>query len=108
MMDSHNTRSAPQPINPRRTSATSTSDQCGGSYFDSPAIMDEKRRTDSYSSDVSIGLDSTPASPPKSSHTFIKPTATVNRYTTCGRHTDQLLFGGPSLTELARSFIRRH
>lgn len=66
-----------------------------------------QRRTDSYSSDVSV-LDSPPASPPKSSHSFIKPTATVNRYTTCGRHTDQLLFGGPSLAELARSLIKRH
>ncbi|KAI5465568.1 hypothetical protein BGZ63DRAFT_420124 [Mariannaea sp. PMI_226] len=106
-MHQSNASSAPQPIDSRRTSATSSLD--GGSYFDSPTMMDGKRRINSYSSDVSIPtIDSAPSSPPKSSHFFIKPTATVNRYTTCGRHTDQLLFGGPSLTELARSFIRRN
>ncbi|PKS06849.1 hypothetical protein jhhlp_006925 [Lomentospora prolificans] len=32
----------------------------------------------------------------------------VNVYTTCGRHTDQFLFGGPSLGEMARSLLRHN
>lgn len=31
----------------------------------------------------------------------------MNVYTTCGRHTDQFLFGGPSLGDMARSLLRR-
>ncbi|MBE3045631.1 hypothetical protein IMZ48_24410, partial [Candidatus Bathyarchaeota archaeon] len=31
----------------------------------------------------------------------------TNVYTTCGRHTDQFLFGGPSLGDMARSLLRR-
>ncbi|KAM0253312.1 hypothetical protein ACHAQJ_007316 [Trichoderma viride] len=52
--------------------------------FDSPLFSPTKRRT-------SFG--------------FIKSTPTVNVHTTCGRHTDQLLFGGPSLSGLARAFL---
>ncbi|KOS18067.1 hypothetical protein ESCO_002393 [Escovopsis weberi] len=37
---------------------------------------------------------------------FIKSSPTVNVYTTCGRHTDQLLFGGPSLSGFARAFLK--
>lgn len=59
-----------------------------------------------YSSEIS-----SPASPPstlrKTSTGWIKPSPTVNVYTTCGRHTDQLLFGGPSLSELARSVLKK-
>ncbi|KAK7418826.1 hypothetical protein QQX98_003688 [Neonectria punicea] len=104
-MNSSSRVSTTQPMNIQRPSRTSTSSQ-GAGYFDFPAMTD-KQRTSSYSSDMSI-LDSTPSSSPKSAHTWVKPAATVNVYTTCGRHTDQLLFGGPSLTELARSIMRRH
>ncbi|KAH6998735.1 hypothetical protein BGZ61DRAFT_439346 [Ilyonectria robusta] len=104
-MNSFNRASAPAPLDMHRASRTSssTSDQGSAGYFDSPAFIDDKQRTGSYSSDVSI-LDSA-SSPPKSAHPWIKPAATVNVYTTCGRHTDQLLFGGPSLTALARSMM---
>ncbi|KAG6262992.1 hypothetical protein E4U49_002696 [Claviceps purpurea] len=37
---------------------------------------------------------------------LVKTSPTVNVHTTCGRHTDQLLFGGPSLKDLARSIKR--
>ncbi|KAG5935415.1 hypothetical protein E4U60_003177 [Claviceps pazoutovae] len=37
---------------------------------------------------------------------LLKTSPTVNVHTTCGRHTDQLLFGGPSLKDLARSIKR--
>lgn len=122
IMNSSNRASAPAPLDMHHASRTSssTSDQGSAGYFDSPAFIDDKvhsrtptpprinltriqQRTGSYSSDVSI-LDSA-SSPPKSAHPWIKPAATVNVYTTCGRHTDQLLFGGPSLTELARSMM---
>ncbi|KAF7543061.1 hypothetical protein G7Z17_g11048 [Cylindrodendrum hubeiense] len=102
-MNSSSRASAPAPLDLHSASrtSTSTSDQGSAGYFDSPAFADDKQRTGSYSSDASI-LDS---GSPKSSHTWIKPAATVNVYTTCGRHTDQLLFGGPSLTELARAMM---
>lgn len=122
IMNSFNRASAPAPLDMHRASRTSssTSDQGSAGYFDSPAFIDDKvhsrnptpprvnltriqQRTGSYSSDVSI-VDSA-SSPPKSAHPWIKPAATVNVYTTCGRHTDQLLFGGPSLTALARSMM---
>lgn len=38
---------------------------------------------------------------------LIKSSPTVNVHTTCGRHTDQLLFGGPSLKDLARSIKKK-
>ncbi|EHK16636.1 uncharacterized protein TRIVIDRAFT_131995, partial [Trichoderma virens Gv29-8] len=41
----------------------------------------------------------------RTSFGFIKSSPTVNVHTTCGRHTDQLLFGGPSLSGLARAFL---
>lgn len=31
----------------------------------------------------------------------------MNVYTTCGRHTDQFLFSGPSLGDMARSLLNR-
>ncbi|KAG5939159.1 hypothetical protein E4U59_003301 [Claviceps monticola] len=37
---------------------------------------------------------------------LVKTSPTVNVHTTCGRHTDQLLFSGPSLKDLARSIKR--
>ncbi|KAK1250009.1 hypothetical protein MKX08_010012 [Trichoderma sp. CBMAI-0020] len=41
----------------------------------------------------------------RTSFGFIKSSPTVNVHTTCGRHTDQLLFGGPSLSGLARALL---
>ncbi|PNP57918.1 hypothetical protein THARTR1_02076 [Trichoderma harzianum] len=41
----------------------------------------------------------------RTSFGFIKSSPTVNVHTTCGRHTDQLLFSGPSLSGLARAFL---
>ncbi|KAH6610743.1 hypothetical protein Trco_000763 [Trichoderma cornu-damae] len=41
----------------------------------------------------------------RTSFGFIKSSPTVNVHTTCGRHTDQLLFSGPSLSGLARTFL---
>ncbi|KAF7556756.1 hypothetical protein G7046_g6219 [Stylonectria norvegica] len=105
-MDSSNRAPAPTPLNLPLSSGSSSSEQTRTSYFDSPSVM-EKQRTFSYSSEAS-GVDSLTGSPPKSAHSWIKPSATVNVHTTCGRHTDQLLFGGPSLTELARSMLRKH
>lgn len=43
----------------------------------------------------------------RTSFGFIKSSPTVNVHTTCGRHTDQLLFGGPSLSGLARALLGR-
>ncbi|KAJ6446575.1 seleno domain [Purpureocillium lavendulum] len=78
--------------------------------IDIPALS-KAQRTGSYSSDASSTLagspslsSSFPASLRKSS-TFVKPAQTVNVHTTCGRHTDQYFFGGPSLRELARSML---
>lgn len=34
-----------------------------------------------------------------------KPAPRTNVHTTCGRHTDQLLFGGPSLKDMAKSIF---
>lgn len=36
-----------------------------------------------------------------------KHSSNMNVYTTCGRHTDQFLFSGPSLGDMARSLLRR-
>lgn len=61
-----------------------------------------------------VGTASTAATSPQSifsspqrrtSFGFLKSSPTVNVHTTCGRHTDQLLFGGPSLSGLARAFL---
>ncbi|KAH7162409.1 hypothetical protein B0J13DRAFT_9777 [Dactylonectria estremocensis] len=104
-MNSSNRASAPAPLDLHHASRTSSSpsDQESAGYFDSPAFIDDKQRMGSYSSDMSA--DDSASSPSKSPHTWIKPAATVNVYTTCGRHTDQLLFGGPSLTALARAMM---
>lgn len=62
------------------------------------------QRVDSFSSDVSI-LDSPSMPCRKTSSSWIKPSPTVNVHTTCGRHTDQMLFSGPSLAEMARAMM---
>ncbi|KAM5351338.1 hypothetical protein ACJ41O_004061 [Fusarium nematophilum] len=88
-------------------SSTSSSSEARGRSTEPIPITDDKQRTNSYSSEVSIPESST-SSPPKSSHSWFKPAPqAVNVYTTCGRHTNQLLFGGPSLAELARSMLKK-
>ncbi|EGR50876.1 uncharacterized protein TRIREDRAFT_104911 [Trichoderma reesei QM6a] len=77
--------------------------ECSRDSLDSPIFSPSKR----------VGTSSTAATSPQSisspqrrtSFGFIKSSPTVNVHTTCGRHTDQLLFGGPSLSGLARAFL---
>ncbi|KAF4981928.1 hypothetical protein FZEAL_2360 [Fusarium zealandicum] len=70
-------------------------------------LTSQQQRTNSYSSDFSLP-ESHGSSSPKSSQSWFKPAPqAVNVYTTCGRHTNQLLFGGPSLTEIARSMLKK-
>ncbi|KAM4060246.1 hypothetical protein HRG_002152 [Hirsutella rhossiliensis] len=57
-------------------------------------------RPRSPSSSLSSSLRKSPSS-------WLKASPTVNVHTTCGRHTDQYFFGGPSLTELARSVMKK-
>ncbi|KAK2600255.1 hypothetical protein QQS21_004973 [Conoideocrella luteorostrata] len=64
------------------------------------------KRAGSYSSAASSSGSSSFPSYRKSSG-FIKSTPTVNVHSTCGRHTDQLLFSGPSLKDLARSIKKK-
>lgn len=64
-----------------------------------------RQRIESYCSTASA--DSQLSSAEKTPSSWIKPSPTVNVHTTCGRHSDQLLFGGPSLKELARSIVKR-
>ncbi|KAJ4268692.1 hypothetical protein ACHAPJ_002604 [Fusarium lateritium] len=72
-----------------------------------PVMLKEiKQRTNSYSSELST--ESSASATPKSSRSWFKPapqSSNVNVYTTCGRHTNQFLFGGPSLTDLARAML---
>ncbi|KAH6661944.1 hypothetical protein F5X68DRAFT_237818 [Plectosphaerella plurivora] len=68
-----------------------------------PIIIDKSRST-SYSSQRSArSLDSVASA---DSSTGI-PHRNRNVYTHCGRHTNQFLFGGRSLTDMARSVFRR-
>ncbi|GJN69013.1 hypothetical protein PLICBS_003059 [Purpureocillium lilacinum] len=73
--------------------------------------LSKTQRTSSYSSDSSSAFATSPSlssSFPTSlrkTSTFVKPAPKVNVHTTCGRHTDQYFFGGPSLRDLARSMI---
>ncbi|KAL7820250.1 hypothetical protein V8C44DRAFT_354418 [Trichoderma aethiopicum] len=78
--------------------------ECSRDSLDSPIFSPSKR----------VGTASTAATSPQSifsspqrrtSFGFLKSSPTVNVHTTCGRHTDQLLFGGPSLSGLARAFL---
>ncbi|KAJ6788536.1 hypothetical protein PWT90_08852 [Aphanocladium album] len=73
----------------------------------------QQKRTSSYPSTIA---SSTTTSSSASSTTkrvaswlkpSVKPSPKVNVHTTCGRHTDQLLFGGPSLTDIARSVFKK-
>lgn len=44
---------------------------------------------------------------PTSTGSSRKSANNMNVHTTCGRHTDQFLFSGPSLGEMARSLFER-
>ncbi|KAL2106721.1 hypothetical protein VUR80DRAFT_6309 [Thermomyces stellatus] len=58
-------------------------------------------------SDTTIPTISEPKSTGTSRKHSSKHSSNVNVYTTCGRHTDQFLFGGPSLGDMARSLLGR-
>lgn len=72
-----------------------------------------QKRTSSYPSTIasSTTTTSTASSATKRVASWlkpaVKPTPKVNVHTTCGRHTDQLLFGGPSLTDIARAVFKK-
>ncbi|KAF4969783.1 hypothetical protein FSARC_3060 [Fusarium sarcochroum] len=71
-------------------------------------LMERKQRTNSYSSELST--ESSASATPKTSSSWFKPapqSANVNVYSTCGRHTNQFLFGGPSLIDLARAMLSK-
>ncbi|KAF4511352.1 hypothetical protein G6O67_003158 [Ophiocordyceps sinensis] len=79
--------------------------------IDIPALP-KASRTFSLSSDASSTpphsiSSSLSSSLRRSSSTWVKASPTVNLHTTCGRHTDQYLFGGPSLTKMARSVMKK-
>ncbi|KFG86195.1 hypothetical protein MANI_008695 [Metarhizium anisopliae] len=65
------------------------------------SIPSSSKRSASYSSSAST------FSGQKTSSSFIKSSPTVNVHTTCGRHTDQYIFGGPSLRDLAKSIKKK-
>ncbi|KAF5130027.1 uncharacterized protein G6M90_00g015470 [Metarhizium brunneum] len=69
------------------------------------SIPSSSKRSASYSSSASTF--SGQSSSQKTSSSFIKSSPTVNVHTTCGRHTDQYIFGGPSLRDLAKSIKKR-
>lgn len=84
------------------------------SFFANPTFsLLSQKRTLSYQS--TIASSTTTASSTSSTtkrvtswlKPSVKPSPKVNVHTTCGRHTDQLLFGGPSLTEMARSVFKK-
>ncbi|PHH64658.1 hypothetical protein CDD81_4099 [Ophiocordyceps australis] len=87
-----------------RTQAVYTSK--AGAASSSIQVAHEAKRTTSYSSDDS---DTRSPAPPlrKTSTQWVKSTPTVNHHTTCGRHTDQYFFAGPSLADLARSLVKK-
>ncbi|QUC18667.1 uncharacterized protein UV8b_02908 [Ustilaginoidea virens] len=72
-----------------------------------PASLANSKRSASYSSAASSSFSSSFSSLRRITTGFIKSSPTVNVHTTCGRHTDQLLFSGPSLKDLARSIRKR-
>ncbi|KAJ2966329.1 hypothetical protein NQ176_g10202 [Zarea fungicola] len=86
--------------------------------FHAPRPLTHDQRVSSYPSTIASSTASTASSskskrvaswlkaPVAKSTTPAKPK--VNVHTTCGRHTDQLLFGGPSLTDLARSVFKKN
>ncbi|TFB05618.1 hypothetical protein CCMA1212_002094 [Trichoderma ghanense] len=77
--------------------------ECSRDSLDSPLFSPSKRV--GTSSTAATGPPSISSPQRRTSFGFIKSSPTVNVHTTCGRHTDQLLFGGPSLSGLARAFL---
>jgi len=101
---------SPRKTKPPPLSLDTVGQTAAANYYDTPGSEKGKKRMSSYSSDYS-----NPGSPPSrkasDSSTISRRKAsspTVNVYTTCGRHTDQYLFGGRSLTDIARSVWGRN
>ncbi len=65
------------------------------------------RRKDSESSTSPLSPHHHHDNPNHNHNQAAKKSPTVNRLTHCGRHTDQFLFGGHSISELIRSAINR-
>lgn len=72
----------------------------------------QQQRVSSFPSTIASSTSSTTSSSSKRVASWLKPSVKpapkVNVHTTCGRHTDQLLFGGPSLTDLARAVFKKN
>ncbi|KAI0876071.1 hypothetical protein GGS24DRAFT_452887 [Hypoxylon argillaceum] len=73
-------------------------------------------RQDSFGSDYSVKAKNSPTSPSSTWFQRTRSTSegdhksnfgTVNRYTHCGRHTDQYLFGGHSLSESIKDLLKK-
>ncbi|KAI1126691.1 hypothetical protein F5Y10DRAFT_266894 [Nemania abortiva] len=73
-------------------------------------------RQDSFGSEYSLKDKSSPTSPTSSWFHRTRSTSeaetkssfgTVNRFTHCGRHTDQYLFGGHSLSESIKDILKK-
>ncbi|KAG5973185.1 hypothetical protein E4U58_005536 [Claviceps cyperi] len=100
-MDRSSRASPPPPLNlaclppiKSRLDRSSTADSCN-------STPNSKRSIFSFSS--SRSFSSLRKTSTNLNRNLVKTSPTVNVHTTCGRHTDQLLFGGPSLKDLARS-----
>ncbi|OAA73915.1 hypothetical protein ISF_00816 [Cordyceps fumosorosea ARSEF 2679] len=84
-------------------------------YYDfhaPPEPLTHDKRTLSYPSTISSSSTTSSTSTTKRVTSWLKPSVKpaqpkVNVHTTCGRHTDQLLFGGPSLTDMARAVFKK-
>ncbi|CEJ89508.1 hypothetical protein VHEMI05349 [[Torrubiella] hemipterigena] len=83
------------------SSKRSSASSAPGSPFDPNFSFGPKQRVDSYASTTSTGTSVLR----RASSNWIKPSPTVNVHTTCGRHSDQLLFGGPSLKDMAKALL---
>ncbi|KAG5963599.1 hypothetical protein E4U57_000412 [Claviceps arundinis] len=81
-----------------RLDRSSTADSCNSTPNSKRSIFSSSSSSGSFSS---LRKTST-----NFNRNLVKTSPTVNVHTTCGRHTDQLLFGGPSLKDLARSIKR--
>ncbi|KAG5999532.1 hypothetical protein E4U43_002014 [Claviceps pusilla] len=94
---------ATPPPNKCKLDRSNTADSCAASTTGS------KRSVSNSSSSITSISSLSFSSLRKSSQAtpLIKSSPTVNVHTTCGRHTDQLLFGGPSLKDLARSIKKK-
>ncbi|KAG5924514.1 hypothetical protein E4U42_004617 [Claviceps africana] len=106
-MDRSSHASPPSPLN----LASPTPNKCklDRSNTADSSISDSKRSGSRSSSSFSLNSSMPFPSLRKTSPAagLIKSSPTVNVHTTCGRHTDQLLFGGPSLKDLARSIKKK-